>query len=659
MKKSIISLSAVASMALADGSYNLGKVSIESSIEDVNVIEKTITSQTIEQNNERTVAQTLDNVSGISMNSIGARGESTISMRGFDAKRIGVFIDGIPIYVPYDGNFDYSRFLTNDIAEIDISKGYSSIAYGANTMAGVINIISRKPSKEIEGNIRAELILDSQAGISRHVESINVGSRLDNFYVQLNGAYSSRDHFRMSDDYEPTAGSDQPKGDRLRSESTDKKINLKAGYVADDGSEIAITYANQKGVKEQPSSVDSSRASVRYWDWPYWDKETYSISGQKNFENSYIKALAYYDTIENSLFSYDNIEHTSMNMGRAFKSRYDDYSYGARLEFGLQTANNFVKLAANYKKDVHNAYDIDKVTGVETLEEDYEDHTISLGIEDEYIISKSFKLLAGLSYDQMKSDKLYDTNSAYQDALKLTTQDALTPQAALIYTLDESSKLRVSAAQKTYMPSMKDRYSRRFGTSVPNVELENELANHFELSYNYAKNKLSGQANLYYSYTKDAIQSVRYAADPTLEQNQNVGDFEHKGLELEVAYKTESTKLGANYAFVDVKNKKDEEVKRTGVPRNQVFAYAEQELGAGFSVYANMKYRNGEYKQISNRDYVKMDSLTTFDAKLIYNYAKSLQAEIGVKNITDELIEYDPGFIEAGREFFVTANYKF
>lgn len=659
MKKSLLGLSVVASLAIADGSYSLGKVSVQSSIEDVNVIEKTITSQSIEQNNERTVAETLDNVSGISMSKMGARNEATISIRGFDAKRIGVFIDGIPVYVPYDGNFDYDRFLTNDIAQIDISKGYSSVAYGANTMGGVINIISKKPTKELEGNIRGEIVLDSQAGMSRYVESINVGSRIDNFYAQLSGSYNKRDHFRMSDDYEPTPDSNQPKGDRLRSESSDQKISLKAGYIADDASEIAMTYANQKGVKEQPSSVDSTRSNVRYWDWPFWDKETYSVSGLKNFENSYVKALAYYDTSQNSIHSYDTIGHSSMNSGKSWKSRYDDYSFGARVEYGLQTDNNFLKLAANYKKDVHNAYDIDKITGAETLDEEYEDHTISVGVEDEYMITESLKLLAGLSYDRLKSDKINDTNNAFKNMMELTSQEAFTPQAALIYTLDESSKLRASVAQKAYMPSMKDRYSRRMGRSVPNVDLDKEITNHFELSYTYDKEGISLGTHVYYSKTNDAIQSVIYAPDPTLEQNRNVGDFEHKGFELDAAYIRDSTKVGANYAFIDVKNKKDNDVKRTGVPRNQIFVYGQQKIGAGFSLYANMKFREGAYSQIANRDYVKMSTMTTFDAKVIYNYADTLQAEIGVKNLSDELIEYDPGFVEAGREYFATLNYKF
>lgn len=658
MKKSIIGLSVAASFVMADGSYTLGVVSVQNSIENINPIEKTISSNTIVQNNERTVAETLDNVSGLSLSNTGARNETTLSIRGFDARRIGVFIDGIPVYVPYDGNFDYSRFLTNDISQIDISKGYSSVVYGANTMGGVINIISKKPTKELEGNLRAEMILDSDAKMARHLESINVGSKVDSFYAQLGGSYSKRDHFRLSDDYSAVVGSAQPEGERLRSETRDQKISLKAGYVTDDASEVAINYSNQKGQKEQPPSIDGKLATVRYWDWPYWDKETISISGQKNFDSSYVKAVAYFDKSKNSLFAYkDNTYSSFNNAGSTFKSRYDDYSYGMRLEYGLEAMDNFLKFAANYKKDVHRGYDISKTINSETMTERYKDHTLSLGAEDNYKITKELELLAGVSYDRLEGDEIFDTNRAYLNMLNLTSQSAINPQAALIYTLSYESKVRASVSQKSYMPSMKDRYSRKMGRSVPNVDLDKEVANHYELSYIYQANNISTATNIYYSKIKDAIQSVIFA--PTLEQNQNVGDFEHKGSEFDIEYKNDSTKVGGNYAFVDVKNKMNSSIKRTGIPKHQIFAYTEQKLGSGFSLYTNAKFRDGVYEQITNLSYVEMASFTTFDTKLIYAYMDNLQLEAGIKNLTDKVIQYNVGFPEAGREYFATMNYKF
>lgn len=655
----MLCLSLATSVALAQ-SYNLGQVSVQANTADeMNMFEQTISSKDVSRDNALTVQESLDNLSGISQDMQGGRGESTLYIRGFDAKRVGVFIDGIPIYVPYDGNFDYGRFLTADIGQIDVSKGYSSVVYGGNTMGGVVNIVSKKPSKEFEGNIKGEIVLDSNGKQARHIESINLGTMQSNgFYAQMGASYSKQDHFRISDDYQGTA--EQPAGERLRSETEDKKASFKMGYVAHDKSEIAISYSNQKGVKQQPPVSDTTFAKVKYWDWPYWDKETISVVGQKNFENSYIKALAYYDTSENSLYSYANNTYSTFTAaGSNFKSRYDDYSYGARLEYGIELEEHFIKAAANYKKDVHKGYDINKFTNAETLTENYEDNTISLGIENTYTITSNLELLAGVSYDRKEADKIYDTNTAFLNMLALETQSSFSPQVALVYALDESSKLRGSISQKTYMPSMKDRYSRRLGSAAPNPELDNETATHYELSYQKQYQAFVGGVTGFFTRVDDAIQSVTYAPDPTLNQNQNVGSFDHKGVEFDLSYTQDDIKVGGNYTYISIKNKEDNSVKIVDVPRHQLFLFAQKELGAGVSVYGNMKIRKGAYENKLDGSYVINPTMTTFDVKAIYEATSSLTAQIGIKNLTDELIRYDMAYPMAGREFFASLEYKF
>ncbi len=654
MKKSLIALSTLASLLLAD-SFTLGQVRVQDkSDQDINMFEKSIKSDEINKHEDDTIQTALDNVAGLSQDMSGQRAESTLSIRGFDARRVGLYIDGVPIYVPYDGNIDYGRFLTTDIGEIDISKGYSSVVYGSNTMGGVINIISKKPTKVYEGDARAKMVIDSSGKMAKHMQSINLGTMQNGFYAQLGGVYSKRDHFRLSDDYDGSAS--QPQGERLRSKERDHKINLKAGYIADDKSEIAISYINQKGEKQQPPSIDKNISGVKYWDWPYWDKQTISLVGQKNFDSSYLKALAYYDTSKNSIYSYDDATYSTMTLPKAFMSRYDDYSYGARLEYGIEAYDNFLKVALNYKKDIHRGYDRDKTTFIESLSEKYEDHTYSIGVEDNYKITKDLEFLAGVSYERRKSDLIFDTNTSYLNMLNLVANDALTPQGALVYTLFDGSKLKASIAQKTYLPSMKDRYSRKFGTSVPNVDLKNEKATHYELGYKTMKNGFDFGLNLFYSNINDAIQAQPFS--PGVTQNKNIGKVRHIGSEVELGYKYDGLDVGANYTYINAKNKTDSSIKIVNVPKHQVFAYVQQRLFGGVSLYANTKYRDGGYDGFADAP-IKNKNFITFDAKAIYEASKEISAELGVKNLGDKLYSYDTAFPALGREFFVSLAYKF
>ncbi len=659
MKKHLLLISLAASAVLAD-TFTLGQVNVLNTPLDESPFEQTMSAETIAQQNSETVADALDNISGVSMGRMGARNEATLSIRGFDAKRVGVFIDGIPVYVPYDGNFDYDRFLTSDIAQIDVSKGFSSVAYGANTMGGVVNIISKRPSKPLEGEIKVGMVLDSDTSLSRKTASLNLGTRQDHLYAQLGALYSDQNHFRLSDDYSGSAS--QPEGERLRSASEDYKISFKTGYIADDGSEIAIGYSNQNGEKQQPPSTNPVYNSVRYWDWPYWDKESVFITGQKNLGNGYIKALAYYDTFENSLYSYANNTYSTFNaFGSTFKSKYDDYSYGGRLEYGIELEKHFLSAALNYKKDVHKGYDINKVTGHETLTENYEDHTLSVGLEDVYTLSSQWQILGGISYDRRDAEKIYDTNPTLANALSLETQSSFNPEASVVYSPDATSKIRASIARKTYMPSMKDRYSRtlKIPPLYPNPELDNETATHYELSYQKNIGLFSTRLNGFFTRVDDAIQQTLYTPDPSFYQNQNVGTFDHRGIEAELSYKSDTLEAGGNYTYTSVKNRTDEGIKRTDVPRHQLFAYSQVEVGANIALYGDMKFRKGAYDQIADNSYVISPTFTTFDLKAIYKATANVTAEVGVKNLSDKFYQYDLGFPSAGREFFATLGYKF
>src|SRR5262245_9684884 len=148
----------------------------------------------------------------------GRRNESDIFVRGFGRWQVPLMLDGVRIYLPADNRLDFTRFLTDDIAAIQIQKGYASVLDGPGEMGGAINLVTRKPSKalEAEGSIWTGG-RDGSEGWSGYAMA---GTRQPKYYLQGSMTYSDRDHWTLSSNYEPTATSLQPAGRRLSSDSS-------------------------------------------------------------------------------------------------------------------------------------------------------------------------------------------------------------------------------------------------------------------------------------------------------------------------------------------------------------------------------------------------------------------------------------------------------
>lgn len=66
----------------------------------------------------RTIPDALNLTPGVSIQRVGPRNERGVFIRGFDMRQVPLYIDGIPVYVPYDGYADMDRFLTYDVGEM-------------------------------------------------------------------------------------------------------------------------------------------------------------------------------------------------------------------------------------------------------------------------------------------------------------------------------------------------------------------------------------------------------------------------------------------------------------------------------------------------------------------------------------------------------------
>lgn len=611
-----------------------------------------ITSKTMEAQNKMEVSRALNLLPGVSLTASGPRNESMVSVRGFDLRQVPVYMDGIPVYVPYDGYVDLARFTTFDLAKIDVSKGFSSIIYGPNSLGGAINLVSRKPTKKFEFDGSLGLIdTDGQKS------NLNIGSDFGKFYVQGGFSYLDRKSYQISKDFVSMKNEDGKERDN--SYRTDQKVSFKIGWTPTKKSEYALGYINQKGEKGNPvyagsDAKNSLLAKPRFWQWPNWDKESiYFISNTNLNDKNSFKTRLYYDKFKNLLISYDDATYTAITKPYTFKSYYDDYTYGGNLEYETHfIPKNNLKIAVQFKEDIHRENNLGEPV------RKFDDQTITIGIEDIYKVTEKFTVIPGVSYNSRENKKAEDYNSItkvitdYPDAGK---SDAINAQIGLFYQLNETQKLGATVSQKTRFATIKDRYSYRMGTAIPNPDLKPETALNYELNYNVEFfSKLHFQTALFYSSLTDAILSVSNV-EPGKSQMQNFGEAEYKGIEAQLTYMpTENLNISANYTYIERKNITNPDIHFTDVPNTKVIGTIEYSPIKILKLIANTEFNSSRYSTSYGAGVPDYTLLNTFASCKVLKY---LNIDAGMNNIFDRNYSLVEGYPEEGRNFFMTLRF--
>ena len=646
--------------AYADNVFTLGQIEVIGE-NSTDLSTSRIEQSDLQRNNQIRVSDVAKSTPGVFLERSGGRNEHNLLVRGFNARRVPVFIDGIPVYVPYDGNMDIGRFTTFDLSRIDISKGASSVLYGANTLGGAVNLITQKPTKELEGAIGYGFSHGKSGNTGTNQTYFNLGTKQELFYAQLSGSFLEKQGAQLSRHYQQI----NPKGDDGgRAENSiqrDKKLSLKMAFTPNKSDEYALVLSTQKGNKQSPL-YSGKDGSGRYWRWPMWDKDSMYFLSHTEFDahNLYLNTKVFYDSFKNDLRSFDDETFTKQTKKYAFNSFYRDYSYGAGFDLGGDlTTKDSLKFSAIVKYDVHRAHNNNDPIEVD------KDRTYSFGLENAYAFTEQTKLITGVSYDYRQSNRAEQYEKKCKKTGKNNTicpfdignKQALNYQVKLVHNFDKNDEFSLSFAKKTRFATMKERYSRRFDRTEPNPFLSPETAYHYEASYMRTFGdwlRLDGA--LFYSEVKDAIDTV--AIPHSVSQEQNVGKEIFRGAELAASiFATDNLTLGANYTYTQAKNKTKHLIV-TDVPKHKFFAYVDWRIVPSVALYISQEAEHGRY-YLDDAKTVKLSGFGNTNAKVIYNVTKQLSLEAGVSNIFDKNYYYQAGYPEEGRLFFSNMRYQF
>lgn len=94
------------------------------------------------------IASLLGDIAGIQIQQTSAStGNADMRIQGVPGKYTQLLRDGMPLFGGYGGSFSILQIPPLDLQQIELVKGASSTLYGGGAIAGMVNLISKKPTK--------------------------------------------------------------------------------------------------------------------------------------------------------------------------------------------------------------------------------------------------------------------------------------------------------------------------------------------------------------------------------------------------------------------------------------------------------------------------------------------------------------------------------
>ena len=669
---------ALTAPALAQpGTFALGQieaVTVTHDAQPVQMSASTLTNEAAYTYRLTQLDRALDVLPGVAAsNSGGSRNEQLLFVRGFDRFQVPLTIDGIRVYLPADNRLDFARFLTADISQVQVAKGYVSVLNGPGALGGTINLVTRKPEKEYEADARAGLTLGNSGSAVQETASLALGTRQDNYYLAASAAWSQQPRFELPAGFAPTATENG--GLRDHSSNRDWTLHLKAGLTPNETDEYSLSYMSQSGAKEAPLSVSDPIATQRNWTWPYWDiSSLYFLSHTALGETAYVKTKVYYNTFDNALVAYDNANYSAQTLPRSFRSYYDDHAYGGSIEGGFAPfAGDTLKASIFYRRDAHDEWQT--VYSPRTFTEPHQltvEDTWSLAVENTWRATPVLDVVMGASYDWRHLLKAQDfvtpttlTGSGTFVNYPLRDGDALNGQAALIWRASDSASYYANISDRTRFPTIFERFSTRFNSAASNPGLKAERAANIELGTTQILGGLKLDGAIFYSDVSDVIASVILPAPAPVgtTQSQNVGQGTYYGLEAAVSGMIrDDLEGGVNYTFQARRIRIPANVaplQLTGVPGHKAFAYLSWAASSDFTVTPNLQLASNRWTVTTNgATYYKTGAFALLGVSFNARLAGRFDVNFGLRNMMDSHYQLTSGFPEQGRTFFAELRFR-
>lgn len=613
--------------------YSLGEIVVTARRAPASLISalKEIDSERMGKEGVLNVAQAVELTPGAYV-SIGSRNEMIVQLRGIDQRQISVMLDGVPIYVPFDGYVDLGQIPISVVKKITVTEGNASVLYGPNSLGGSINILTAMP-------VRRSSKIRLFGGSGQMFAYFFQQSFLYNKFGFLLGAGQQRqDYFPLSENFNSTENED---GDE-RENSYYKKTDFfaKMSYRPNQTHHTSFSFSFIDDEKGLPADI----YNPRYRRFPVWRKWVLNVSSSQKISDSVLgKVIFFYDKYDNTLDSYDDATYTTQIEKYAFHSIYDDYSFGSNI-FLTHKLPELGELTwgINFKRDVHREQD-----DYGKPWEKYKMDTYSFGAEHEFKPSEDFGFSGGLSVNV--EDPVYANGQPLRD--EIATLDG---RLGAYYSISSNFEIFGSVGHKTRFPTLKELYSGYSDRNIPNPDLKEESAYNFEIGANFTFSPANKVELVLFDSEITNLIAQKIVLVDTVEKKQmdNIGKARNLGVELSVSLKPEKrTTISGSYTFLKAKNLSDDRVsdKLEYRPEHRIRLQGEHNFDFGLILSLTANYVGKRSRLDDDGKDHQMPDYTLIDGKLSQSLYKNIVLTFDAKNILDKDYQTEYGFPMPGR----------
>lgn len=597
----------------------------------------------------RVVSDVLRDVPGVAVNRTGAVGGQTqIRIRGSEGNHVLVFVDGIKVSDPYQGEFDFATLIADDAARVEVLRGQQSSLYGSDAIGGVVNYITLSGREAPGVRLRAE-----GGSFGTFNGTARIAGASGTFDYALSGAFNSTDGY-------PTA----PGGSREVG-SRNAAFSAKLGWEPTDRLKLSgvLRYSfTEADLNDQGPSVDGpvvrGRQVITVVDTP----------------DAYYRSKAWYGLVRADLETVEDLLFTSLT------AQIADTARDAYASFGYNYGNKGTRYRGAFVNELRLGTDRVKhrfTLAVDAEREEYRNaaptapdkstKTIdTVGFIGQYNLTVDDRFALGGSVR-------YDDNSYFDDATTWHVEAS--------YLFPSGTRPHAAAGSGVKAPVSFELFGYSTGQYIGNPDLRPEESTGWEvgIDQSFADGAFTIGATYFESRLTNEIYTAYMPPDYSATSLNRMTRTRQKGVELFGEARLGDVRASASWTWLDAPQNRDvlldpedpasfasgpvtaQAVRRPKYSGSVNLTYAPESLPVSGTL--TVRY-NGKMKDVVHTPsysalYADLSSFTLVNLSLRYQASEQFELFARAENLFDERYQEVFTFQTPGRALYAGLRARF